>query len=169
MPDGRMARADMATGLVLFVLSVALIYGAWTMDRLELRQIHPLSVPGLLPGLLGLALAVCSVLLIAQSLRPGGRQPAAMEADAPANPGAFRRLGVAVVLCLVYALGLVGWAPFWLATAIFVTAFILVFEWAESASAPEKLRSLAWALAIGMATGWSVAYAFSELFLVRLP
>jgi hypothetical protein len=170
MPDGRMARADLVTGIVLFVLSVAVIYGAWTMDRLEVRQIHPLSVPGILPGLLGLALAICSVMLVAKSLRPApplaGRSAVA---GAEPDSGAFRRLAIAVVLCLVYALGLVGWAPFWLATAVFVAAFILAFEWAEANSPQARLRSLAWALAIGLATGWSVAYAFSELFLVRLP
>lgn len=171
MADHRAARADLITGALLFVLSVAIIYGAWTMDRLEIRQIHPLSVPGLLPGILGLALAICSLVLIAQAVRARAAAGRALPADTAVtgetDRGAFGRLIVAGVLCLGYALGLVGRVPFWFATATFVTAFILVFEWREAAS--NRLSSLAWALGIGLCTGIGVAYAFSELFLVRLP
>ena len=168
MADQRAARADLITGALLFVLSVAIIYGAWTMDRLEIRQIHPLSVPGLLPGILGAALAICSLVLIAQAVRARGQALAGdAAADGETDRGAFGRLIVAGVLCLGYPLGLVGRVPFWLATAAFVTGFILIFEWREAAS--NRLSSVAWALGIGLCTGIGVAYAFSELFLVRLP
>ena len=171
MTDRGMARADLVTGAVLFVLAVAVIYGAWTMDRLELRQIHPLSVPGLLPGFLGIALAICSILLTVgavQGSRPGATRGESAVAEAR-DPSAFRRLMLAGGLCLVYALGLVGRIPFWLATSLFVAMFILAFEWDAAAQRRQRLASLAWALAIGLCTGASVAYAFSELFLVRLP
>ena len=85
MPDRRKAQADVVFGAMLFVLAVALIAGAWNMDRLELRQIHPLSAPGLTPGLLGLALAVASLMLVS---RPRGVLPqpiARIEATAPAG------------------------------------------------------------------------------------
>jgi putative tricarboxylic transport membrane protein len=171
MADHRASRADLVTGALLFVLSVAIIYASWTMDRLEIRQIHPLSVPGLLPGILGLALAVCSLVLIAQAIRARGvaDRPVSGNADVSEqiDRGALGRLMLAGALCLAYALGLVGRVPFWLATAAFVTAFILIFEWREAAS--NRLSSVAWALGIGLVTGIGVAYAFSELFLVRLP
>ena len=167
-----MARADLVTGVVLFTLAVAVSYGAWTMDRLEIRQIHPLSVPGLLPGLLGIALAICSVILLAQAAgirrRPTAATPAAANETAEAG-NSVRKLGLAAVLCLIYAVGLGGRLPFWLATALFVSGFILLFEWEEASSRRERLASLAWALVIGLGTGLAVAYGFSELFLVRLP
>lgn len=176
MPDGRMARADFLTGIVLFVLSVAVIYGAWTMDRLELRQIHPSSVPGLTPGLLGIALAFTSALLIVKSLR--GEKPSGGPVEVPiAEPGvelepdsgaAYRLVG-AGALCLLYALGLVGRMPFWLATALFVTTFIALFEWERGRERGGRLRRLAWALFLGLTTGFAVSYGFSDLFLVRLP
>jgi hypothetical protein len=176
MADRQMARADLVTGTILFVLSVAVIYGAWTMDRLDVRQIHPLSAPGLTPGLLGVALAVTSVTLIFKAVRgaPARAGPVAAPVvrageDAGGNPGAIVRLTTATALCLAYALGLVGRMPFWLATAIFVTAFIAIFEWEFSTSRANRIARLGWALCLGLATGIIVSYAFRDLFLVRLP
>jgi len=164
-----MGRADLITGVLLFALAVAVITGAWTMDRLEIRQVHPLSVPGLTPGLLGLALALTSLLLIAGSLRqPTARVPTETE-SAAANPGAWTRLLTAAALCLIYALGLVGRLPFWLATALFVTVFIAVFEWDRGGPAGRRAVRLGWALFLGIATGFAVSYVFRDLFLVRLP
>lgn len=171
MTDNRSSTADLAAGAVFFALAVAVIYGSWTMDRLEVRQIHPLTAPGLLPGLLGFALALCSVLLIVQALRSrradGGEVQG--EAIAAAGGNSMGRLAIAVVLCLTYALILIGRVPYWIATAIFVFTFIFLFEWRESRTSRQTLFSLLWALAIGLAAGLSISYAFSELFLVRLP
>ncbi|HUG61230.1 MAG TPA: tripartite tricarboxylate transporter TctB family protein [Methylomirabilota bacterium] len=166
MTDRRAASADLATGVVLFALSVAMIYGSWTMGRLEIRQIHPLTAPGLLPGLLGIALGLCSLALIGQAVRARSR---AIGAAGDVAAGSVRNLSIAAVLCLGYALGLVGRAPFWLATALFVFAFIFLFEWLDRGSSRQRLGILAWAMGIGLATGVIISYAFSELFLVRLP
>lgn len=168
MADNRMARADLVTGLVLFALSVAVIYGAWTMGRLEIRQIHPLSAPGLTPGLLGLALALTSLLLIGKSVR-NSHAPAPTDGAEEGDPGAWFRLATAAVLCLVYALGLVGRVPFWLATTLFVAVSIAVFEWERGGTHGRRLVRLGWALFLGVATGVAVSYAFRDLFLVRLP
>jgi putative tricarboxylic transport membrane protein len=166
MIDRRAASADLATGVVLFALAVAMFYGSWTMGRLEIRQIHPLTAPGLLPGLLGIALGLCSLVLIGQSVRARSRATG-VASDEPA--GSVRNLAIAAALCLGYALVLVGRAPFWLATALFVFGFIFLFEWLDRDTPRRRLGILAWALGIGLATGVIISYAFSELFLVRLP
>jgi hypothetical protein len=168
----RQIRADLVTGILLFVLAVAVTYGAWTMDRLEMRQIHPLSVPGLLPGLLGITLAILSAMLMAKSVhrmlaRPPGSAPDAA-ADTASDGGGPLRLAGTAALCLIYALGLVGRLPFWLATAIFVTTFIAVFDW-NRGNPSRRIVRLGWALFLGLATGWVVATVFSDIFLVRLP
>ena len=174
MADRRMALADLVTGALLFVLSVAVVYGAWTMDRLEIREIHPLSVPGLTPGLLGIALAVASLLLILKAARSFGslssEAAAGTEAgESDAEPRSAYRLTLAVALCLTYALGLVGRIPFWLATALFVTSFIALFEWERGGTPARRLTRLVWAVSLGVATGLIVSFAFRDMFLVRLP
>lgn len=168
MTNSRMARADLIAGLVLFALSLAVIYGARTMPRLEIRQIHPLSAPGLTPGLLGIALALTSLILIGKAMRSRGGVPAET-APEDADPGARFRLAAAAVLCLVYALGLIGRMPFWLATASFVTVAIAVFEWDRGGTHGRRMVRLAWALFLGIGTGVAVSYIFRDLFLVRLP
>ena len=174
MADRRMALADLVTGALLFVLSVAVIYGAWTMDRLEIRQIHPSSVPGLTPGLLGIALAVASLLLILKAARSFGPVPRGAEAgtetaERDTDSRSAYRLILAAALCLIYSLGLVGRIPFWLATALFVTSFIALFEWERGGTPARRLTRLVWAVSLGVATGLIVSFAFRDMFLVRLP
>ena len=67
-----------------------------------------------------------------------------------------------LALCLGYAIGLVGRAPFWLATFLFVTTFIAIFEY------PAR-RRMAFAPLFGAATSLVVSYLFEAVFLVRLP
>ena len=173
MTHPRMARADLATGAVLFVLAVAVIYGSWTMDRLEIRHINPWSAPGLLPGTLGVALALLSGLLILKAARAGPVPETASEAsgdEGPHEPGAVTRLVAAGALCLFFVLGLVGRMPFWLATTIFVFLFIAGFEWPmRRGTGKARVLSLAAALIIAVATGLITAYVFGDIFLVRLP
>lgn len=165
MSNPRMARADLVTGAILFALSVAVVAGSWNMDRLEARRIHPLSAPGFTPGLLGLALAVASIILIVQAVRRGGARRLEGSGTGRMTADAYRLWGT-LVLCLVYALGLIGRMPYWLATALFVASFVAIFEWNEGGT---RWIRLVWAIGIGLAVGLGVSYVFSELFLVRLP
>lgn len=173
MTDRRAAHWDLLTGVILFALAVAVFWGAWTMSRLEVRQIHPLTAPGLLPGLLALALGICSLLLIAEALsarRKGPADTVPEDTAAPADTGgSVGTLTLAATLCLVYALGLVGRMPYWLATALFVGSFVIVFEWPLRTGGRQKALTAAWAVGIGLAAGLGIAYAFRDLFLVRLP
>ena len=59
--------ADLVSALVFVDVGLATLYGAWTMPRLEIRGIHPLTAPGLLPGVLAAALILCGVLLAAKA------------------------------------------------------------------------------------------------------
>jgi putative tricarboxylic transport membrane protein len=93
------------------------------MDRLEIRQIHPASIPGLVPMML------------------------------------------AAALCCAYALVLVGRLPFFIATALFVAAFVAAFR----PSGRPWLRHGVMAAGFGIATAVTVSALFRYGFLVRLP
>ena len=162
-PGDTTARADLWTGVVLLALALAMTAGAWGMDRLEMRRIHPLSAPGLVPGMLGLALAVCAVVLIAGAGRRGLANPLA-----GAERGPTLRLAACLALTLAYPLVLVGTLPFWLATALFVAAFVAAFEW-EPRPVSGHARALGVAAVMGLIAGPLTAFVFQELFLVRLP
>lgn len=157
-------KADLITGVVLLALAAAVIYGGWAMDRLEIRRIHPASIPGLVPLGLGIALALAATALVVRAYR------------APHEPGEqvaqgdrHTRLAVTLALCVLYACGLIGHVPYELATGLFVFAFIAVFEWPDAGRAGKRIRGLVTALIQAVVVAGVVSIGFEKLFLVRLP
>lgn len=165
-------KADLITALVLIALGAAMLVGGYTMDRLEVRQIHPGSIPGLVPMMLGAALAVAAVLLLLRSVRRLG-ETAAVNAASPDDDEPERlsraHLALALVLTLGYAIGLVGQIPYEIATGIFVFLFIALFEWEAQATAKRRLIRLGTALLQAVLVAGIVGVVFEQAFLVRLP
>jgi hypothetical protein len=64
---------------------------------------------------------------------------------------------------------LVGWLPFWLASALFISAFTIIFEWDATAPTALRVRRIVTASILGLVVGGAVYLLFQELFLVRLP
>jgi putative tricarboxylic transport membrane protein len=164
-----MVRADLLTGLVILALGLAVTWLSWEMPRLTTRGIHPATAPGLVPGLLGIALAVCGAIVALRSVRALG-DAAGWAAFARLFAGSeAARVGGALVLAMIYAIGLVGWLPFWAATALFVFAFILLFEQGFGASEQPLLRTVATAAVQAILVAIVVTLVFERGFLVRLP
>ena len=65
--------------------------------------------------------------------------------------------------------GLIGRVPFWLASAIFVTLFTVLFEWQPGQAWQVRARRIGEAAVIGLATGAAVTLVFEKVFYVRLP
>ena len=156
-------KADLITGVVLLALAAAVIYGGWTMDRLEVRRIHPASIPGLVPLGLGIALAIAAAALVIRAHRAPRRR------GEEAAPESHVRLALTLALCLLYAVGLLGHVPYEIATGLFVFAFIAVFEWGDAGRAGRRVRSLVTALIQAVVVAGVVSIGFEKLFLVRLP
>jgi Tripartite tricarboxylate transporter TctB family len=151
-------------------LGVAILIGSVTMDRLENQDINPYTIPGLLPGLLGIAMTILGALLAARSWRPHLLASAAR--GVPVNRAEQKRILLVLCLCLAFGVGLVGHGlPFWLAAAIFVTVAIVSLQYRERKASGEKLslRRLITAAAIGLGAGAAITVVFQEIFLVRLP
>jgi Tripartite tricarboxylate transporter TctB family len=163
-------RSDFLSAIGWMALGVAILIGSVTMDRLENQDINPYTIPGLLPGLLGIAMTILGALLAARSWRPHLLASAAR--GVPVNRAEQKRILLVLGLCLAFGVGLVGHGlPFWLAAAIFVTVAIVSLQYRERKASGEKLslRRLITAAAIGLGAGAAITVVFQEIFLVRLP
>lgn len=160
------ARADLFAGLAFLAVSVAIIIGSMMMDRLERLQATIYTAPGLVPGILGLMLAAMAVLLIVRALRGG----ALSEARPAIDLRQHWRPAVSLVLCLGFAIVLVGHGmPFWLAAAIYIALFLLIFQFEERRRDGTVLKGIAFAIVYGLIAGLAIHHLFQDVFLVRLP
>jgi hypothetical protein len=169
--------ADRVFGLGWTLLGLAIVVESWRMDRLEQQHINPYTVPGLVPGLLGLVLMGFGIVLAARSAPPSEmpveRDLLGLEEPPPeATHGAAEpwRVGLALLLCLGFAGGLVGSGlPFWAAAFVFLFLAILLFEWPERRVAGTLARGALQAAVIAGCAAGLIATVFQEIFLVRLP
>ena len=172
-------RADLRQSIGWIVFGVVVIVLSWRMDRLERQDINPYTVPGLLPGFLGLAVVLFGSLLSWRSwqrmrssveARTADPSPLLSRAAADVERTERKRIGLVLVLSIGYAAGLMGHGlPFWLATSIFVAVAIGVLQFADRAARGQRWRGLIFALVVGVATGVATTFLFQDLFLVRLP
>jgi len=165
-------RSDVWWGIGWFVFGIAVTWGAIKMDRLEHLHINPYTIPGLLPGILGIFIAFFGVILAIRAIRGGAF--AALEpksADEQAEDRvAWQRVSVTVAICLAFALGLIGHGlPFWASAAAFIFTFVTVFQWKERGAANQRLRGLLAAAGVAIGGSAVITFIFQELFLVRLP
>lgn len=159
--------ADLISGGVWLALAIGIMIVSWTMDRLTHLQATIHTAPGLVPGLLGLAIAIMGALLILRSVRAGALAQAQIPAFSIRD---HWRLLTALGLCLAFALGLLGGGlPFWLATAIFIAVFVFVFQFEDRKADGTLARGAAFAAIFGLICGGAIHYTFQDLFLVRLP
>jgi hypothetical protein len=165
-------RADFIDAVVWMALGGAILIGGLTMDRLASQDVNPYTVPGLLPGLLGIAMMLLGALLALRSWRRGARAPRRAAEDRPADSATRRRVALVLALCLTCGLGLIGHGlPFWLAASLFVSGAILCLQQAQRRASGQRLgwRALLSAVAIGLGAGLAITAVFQEIFLVRLP
>ena len=164
-------RADFKDAIGWVVLGLAVLVGSLTMDRLEQQNINPVTVPGLLPGLLGIAMVLLGSVLGVRSWKRGALHQAATPATALEREER-KRVWIAVAMCIGYGVVLVGHGiPFWLASSVYVVTCVLVFQRISPDPAERKLDARSWikALAIGVIASVVTWLVFERVFLVRLP
>ena len=163
-------RGDFLQALGWIALGVATAIISWRMDRLEKQDINPYTVPGLLPGFLGVAIVFFGALMLYRSWRRNAlaAQPRRVATDA--SRAETRRMWTVLALCIGFAGGLVGRGlPFWAAAAVFVTITVGLLQFAERTALDQRKRGLLFALTVGLCAGIIVTLVFQEFFLVRLP
>ncbi len=161
-----MRRGDLLDAGVFAAAGAAILVASLRMDRLTDRGIEAWSAPGLTPGVVGALIIVLSLVLVWQAVRA----PAQAEADEPAVPGAMRRAGLALLLCVVFAgITLGHGTPFVIEGAVFIFVFTTLFSWTEWRAAGRAARGLAQTLAVAIAASAFISWLFESVFLVRLP
>ena len=165
------ARAELRQAIGWALLGLAVLVGSIRMDRLESQNINPYTVPGLLPGLLGIAMLFLAALLGWRAVRAGALSPGAA-VHRRIDRAIATRIALVIGLCVAFGVGLVGHGlPFWLAAAIYVSVAILAFEQPRRAQEGRSIsmRDILFALAVGLGAGAVITLVFQVLFLVRLP
>jgi hypothetical protein len=159
--------ADLLTGIAWLVVAAAIVVGAWHMDRLERLAATIYTAPGLVPGLLGAAIGLMSVILIVRAIGAGALQ----QIEFPRIELLEHwRLIAALVFGLVFSLVLIGRGlPFWLASAIYIAVMVFTFQFPERRAEGRLLRGGAIAAVYGVIAGLAIHHLFQDLFLVRLP
>lgn len=158
---GTSARSDLWGGAGWAGFGLLILAASLRMERFESMGAELYTMPGFVPGMLGGVIVLLGVVLMLRGWRRSLKGTGANAVEPLLN----RRIGSTLVLTLLYAGLLIGRAPFWLATALFVTAFVAAF-------APEEQtprRRWLVALATGVITSAVVTYVFQHIFLVRLP
>jgi hypothetical protein len=164
-------RSDFWQGAGWVVFGIAVLVGSITMDRLESQNINPYTIPGLLPGVLGLAMILLGAVLAVRSYQRG----AFTEAPEPFTPHqreVRKRVWTVIAICIVYSVGLIGQGlPFWLGSAIFIVASILILQRMDHDPERRRFTRKLWlqALVVGIAASVITQLVFQEVFLVRLP
>src|SRR3954469_7056200 len=94
------ARTDFLSALGWMALGIAILIGSITMDRLKNEDINPYTIPGLLPGLLGIAMIILGALLAARSWHSGMFTATAPDADISSRRAERTQLLLVLGLCL---------------------------------------------------------------------
>lgn len=173
----RMPKADFITSLVLMTFSAFVFIESIRMPRLEHRNINPYSIPGLVPAILGIIIGILSIILFVRSLRHGGyllrkrHETSLGHAESPRfwhKPETLRVL-LTVGFCLLYAIILIGWVWYPVATFFYTFVFIALFEYNRSKPAKQQVKVFVVAGIEALVTAVLVSVVFRYLFLIRLP
>ena len=171
-------KTDRYEGLCWVILGTLVLGMSLSMDRLAEQGVAAYAAPGVLPGLLGLGMILFGGAVALRRLPIPVSEEEAAQRRYHLETG---RLALVLGLCLTYSFALIGrgllyWAfgfslPFWLASAIFVTAAILVLQHPQRKAAGRKLdaRAIGFALLVGICAGVVSTLVFERFFLVRLP
>ncbi len=165
-----MVKKDFITSIVLIAFSLSVVVMSYTMPRLEHRNIDPFSAPGVVPGMIGMILLGLSLILFVRSIRRGGYLLfVAGDAARAAQKGGKTRVLLTLALSLIYAVGLLGRIDYGLATFVYISVFIVMFEYRSGVSLNAQKKMIALALLEAAIAALSISLVFQKLFLVDLP
>ena len=171
MKQENMPKADFVVSILLMGFGVWIVLHSLQMPRFKELRADPLSVPGIVPGILGTVIFILSLVVFIRSLTRKGYQ-LGLNRQRLKNffqETSSQRMLLTISICIAYGIFMVGSMNYYLATFIFVLVFIILFQFrgAQNDATLKKMVILAVLQAV-LAAG-IVGAVFRYLFLVDLP
>jgi hypothetical protein len=171
MEERNMPRADFITSIGLIAFGIAVLVLSIQMPRFEDQGVNRFSVPGIVPGFLGSIIAVLGLVLFVRSIiRKGYR----LGLDGAAVSRFFKaeitkRFALTILVSVAYGWGLIGRINYEISTAIYIFAFIVIFDVKWRQGIKTQWKKILIAFVIAVLVGGVVGTTFRRLFLVNLP
>ena len=131
----------------------------------------PYSVPGIVPGFLGVVILILSIILLVRSiLRAGykldlnGEKVAAFFKDK-----SIIRVLLTIIISVIYGAILLGRMPYVLTTFLYVMVFIIIFEYRFDQKFHGQGKTVLFSFIQAILVAGVVAAVFRYVFLVKLP
>lgn len=165
-----MNKADFISSIILTLFGIGVVVESLRLPRLENLNVNAYTVPGIVPGFLGLFLTVAGLAIFVRSIRRGGWKLSLNKDGMRRWLGSamVMRTAVTVVITMGYAILLFPNVPFWIATPIFIFVFVVATESMKYGGLPDRKKLLT-ALVLAIIAGLLINYVFQDLFFVRLP
>lgn len=171
MKQENMPKADFVVSILLMCFGVWIVIHSFQMPRFKELGADPLSVPGIVPGILGTVIFILSLVVFIRSLaRKGYRLGLNRQTlNNFLRESSLNRMLLTMLICIVYGIFMVGRLNYYLATFIFVLTFLILFQFRNLEDATGRGRLFALAVLQALLTAGIVGAVFRYLFLVDLP
>ncbi len=171
MKEENMPRADFLTSILLFIFGIAVLIASIKMPRFEAQGANPYSVPGIVPGFLGVAIAFLSLILFIRSVIQKGYKVGLTKEVVKdfCKSDSTRRFFLSLALCVIYGVFVLGRIPYHIVTALFILIFIIAFEFQLKESLHSRRRTIISSVVEAVLVSAGVTFLFRYLFLVKLP
>ncbi|MEX1036364.1 MAG: tripartite tricarboxylate transporter TctB family protein [Sneathiella sp.] len=170
MSTPSMNRADFISSIILTLFGIGVVVESLRLPRLENLNVNSYTVPGIVPGFLGLFLTIAGLFIFIRSIKRGGFRMSLNKQQIVGWLGSamVKRTAITLFITMAYAILLFPHVPFWIATPIFIFVFVVATEAMKYGRLSDPKRLLT-ALALAVVAGLVINYVFQDLFFVRLP
>ena len=171
MKRENMPKADFVVSLRLMAFGVWIVIHSVEMPRFKELDADPLSVPGIVPGILGAVIFILSLVVFIRSLIRKGYQ-LGLNRQTLMNyfqDTSAQRMLLTIFICIVYGIFMIGRVNYYPATFIFVLVFIILFQFRGVQSGTSRGKMLMFAVLQAVLAAGIVGAVFRYLFLVDLP
>ena len=171
MKPENMPKADFVVSILLMAFGVWIILHSLQMPRFKELNADPMSVPGIVPGILGTVIFILSLVVFIRSLVRRGYQ-LGLNRKTLQNffqETSSQRMLLTICICIVYGIFMVGSMNYYPATLIFVLVFIILFQFRGAQDVSARGKMLLFAALQALLAAGIVGAVFRYLFLVDLP